>query len=236
MPFRLNYQILRCAFDAELHRTFARRRNREQKRRAGPHAKHIRAVDAWRRGRGGRQNVRRNKCKLRLTADRGGFGSGSFKFSIRPIRMVETIAIASITDLERQRFHARQINFAILRRVARAHHAAAPKRLAIADHDELHAGCGIAVYLVIHADLRGKFLRAAADIYFQPAFRVRSESTLKFLAADGQRVAFNRLVFVRFTPALRRSSEVQVIQPDRFGGSHLWRKHGQRKSEREDKT
>jgi len=45
------------------------------------------------------------------------------------------------------------------------------------------------------------------------------EAARKFFASHGQRVAVHRLVFMRVAPVLRGSGEIQLVQPDGFGGN-----------------
>jgi len=169
-------------------------------------------------------------------ADGGRLACDRFKFCIRPVRVVVADAIARVTDCKHERFHAGQVNLTILRRVTGVHHAALPERLAVAAHDEFHAAAGFLFTSSSTPTLAENFCAPPSRLTRSMPSAWCPEAARKFFASHGQRVAVHRLVFMRVAPVLRGSGEIQLVQPDGFGGNDPDGEDDHGKTEREGKT
>ena len=141
--------------------------------------------------------------------------------------MVEVNAVAGVTDLEREHFHTGDIHLAGLGGIAGVHDAAGPEALAVADDVKLDAGGGVSIHFVIHAHAGGEGLGAAVEVDIENAFGVGAQTAIVTLPRDGQRVAFDRLVGVGCAPALRDGADIQLVEPDGFGGKDAGGEKGQ---------
>ena len=138
-----------------------------KKRRAGPHAKNVRAVDV-RRGRSSRrENIRARHRRATGSLCSNRLCRHGFKFRIRPVRVIVRNAVARIADFQQQRLHAGKSHLAILGRslacITPLRHSGLPSPITKnSTLDTLRA-----VTSVIHADTGGKSRGAAVQIDVQ---------------------------------------------------------------------
>ena len=194
----------------------------------GPHAEDAGAVDPGRAGRLGREN---DGLFARL-ADQGGPLAGDQQFGLRPVGVVEVIAVAGGIHQQEQGLDALDLQVHRLGRLAEPHDTGFPKRLAVADDLEGEAGVVVA-RVVVHADQGRELHRPALEVKPREAVGMGAQAPLELPPGDGHRRARDRLIGLRFTPALGNGRKVQRRQPDRlrFSSQGLGDGCGQRQSD-----